>query len=164
MYDDRERIFFLDSVPRSKAYDRFEEVTMEGLTISQVARASNVPIETVRYYEKRGLITKPPRSESGYRMFSYETVEDIRLIKRAQEIGFTLEEIREILKIYKQDDYFPTSEMHQFAMAKVQEIEAKINQLQKFKALLESGTSRPSSTFPLPKSQCPLIQKCLEGD
>jgi DNA-binding transcriptional MerR regulator len=156
--------FFLDSVPRSKVYDRIEEVIMVGLTISQVAQSSNVPVETVRYYEKRGLIAKPPRSESGYRMFTQETVEDIRFIKRAQEIGFTLEEIREILRIYKRDDYFPTSEMYQFALEKVREIDAKIRQLQTFKALLESVTNRPPSTLPLPKSQCPVIQKCAERE
>lgn len=60
---------------------------MDGLTISQVAIRSNVHIETIRYYERRGLISKPPRSESGYRMFSHEAVEDIQFIWQAFYYG-----------------------------------------------------------------------------
>ncbi|MCQ6560250.1 MerR family DNA-binding protein [Paenibacillus mendelii] len=134
---------------------------MRTLTVSQVAAASNVRMETVRYYERRGLITKPPRSESGYRMFTQ--VEDIQFIKRAQEIGFTLEEIRGILNLYKSEEFLPSKEMHQLAQAKVQEIDEKINRLQQFKALLEQVTTCPVSMMPLPKSQCPVIQKCKGG-
>lgn len=53
---------------------------MEGLTIGQVARDANVNIETIRYYERRGLIFEPPRTESGYRKFPLEVVEDIKFI------------------------------------------------------------------------------------
>lgn len=137
---------------------------MDGLTISQVASRSNVNVETVRYYERRGLISKPPRSESGYRMFTQETVEDILFIKRAQEIGFTLEEIREILSLYKNENYLPIEDMYHLAQVKILEIEEKINQLQKFKSLLELVTKRPLSTLPLPKSECPVLQKCAEGE
>jgi MerR family mercuric resistance operon transcriptional regulator len=133
---------------------------MDGLTISQVASASNVKIETVRYYEKRGLISEPPRSESGYRMFTHEAVEDIKFIKRAQEIGFSLEEIRNVLSLYKNDDFISTKEMQQFALAKIQEIEEKINQLHNFKALLESVTNLPVTMLTLSKDQCPVILKC----
>jgi len=73
---------------------------MEGLTVSKVALKSNVCVETVRYYERRGLITKPPRSELGYRMYLDEVIEDINFIKRAQAIGFTLEEIKQLLTLY----------------------------------------------------------------
>jgi DNA-binding transcriptional MerR regulator len=132
---------------------------MDHFTISQVASACGVHIETVRYYERRGLIAKPARNESGYRMFTHETVEDIRFIKKAQEIGFTLEEIRELLIICKDDAYFPTNEMYEFSVAKIQEIDEKINQLQQFKALLERATSMPSSS----KVDCPVIQKFLGG-
>ncbi|WP_106767842.1 MerR family transcriptional regulator [Paenibacillus faecalis] len=137
---------------------------MDGLTISQVAIRSNVHIETIRYYERRGLISKPPRSESGYRMFSHEAVEDIQFIKRAQEIGFTLEEIRELLTIYRNEDYFPTHKMLQLALAKVEEVGKKISQLEQFKAVLESVTIRPTFMLPSSKSQCPIMKRCLEGD
>ncbi|MFF0826290.1 MerR family transcriptional regulator [Brevibacillus sp. NPDC003359] len=86
---------------------------MDGLTRSQVASEAKVHIETVRYYEKRGLIATTPRNESGYRMFPQQTVTDIQFIKRAQEIGFTLEEIKNLLSLYKNDEELPTQEMHQ---------------------------------------------------
>ena len=63
---------------------------MNGLTISQIAKASNVNIETVRYYERRGLISEPPRTESGYRMFHKDVIQDIKFIKRAQDLGFRI--------------------------------------------------------------------------
>ncbi|MGM0875813.1 MAG: heavy metal-responsive transcriptional regulator [Bacillota bacterium] len=131
---------------------------MKDLTVSQVAKAANVNIETIRYYEKRGLIPKPPRTESGYRMFSYETVEEIQFIKRAKDLGFTLEEIKTLLTICKDEEYFPTDEMYQFAILKVQEIEEKIQQLNNFKSLLELATKRPNSELPHPKNQCPIIK------
>jgi DNA-binding transcriptional MerR regulator len=78
---------------------------MEGLTISQVAKASNVNIETIRYYERRGLIPEPPRTNSGYRMFSYEVIRDIQFIKRAQDVGFTLEEIKKLLSASNTEEF-----------------------------------------------------------
>ncbi|TVX93825.1 MerR family transcriptional regulator [Paenibacillus agilis] len=133
---------------------------MVRLTISQVAAQSNVHLETVRYYERRGLIAKPYRNASGYRMFTQETVEDIQFIKRAQEIGFSLEEIRGLLTIYRQEDYFPTYELYQTALSKIQEIDEQIKRLSHFKATLEAVTQRPSSMHASSKLQCPILLKC----
>lgn len=58
---------------------------------------SGVSVDTVRYYERRGLIARPSRSNGGYRLFPHETIERIQFIKQAQEFGFSLDEIREIL-------------------------------------------------------------------
>jgi DNA-binding transcriptional MerR regulator len=66
---------------------------------------------------------------------SQQTVTDILFIKRAQEVGFTLEEIKNLLILYKKDEELPTQEMNQLALAKVEEIKKKISQLQHFKAL-----------------------------
>ncbi|EJL20608.1 MerR family DNA-binding protein [Brevibacillus sp. BC25] len=136
---------------------------MDGLTRSQVASEANVHMETVRYYEKRGLIAAAPRNKSGYRMFPHQTVTDILFIKRAQEIGFTLEEIKNLLSLYKNDEELPTQEMHQMALVKVEEINKKISQLQHFKSLLEEVTNRPPSMWSLSKEQCPIMQKCAKG-
>ncbi|GKU78896.1 MerR family transcriptional regulator [Paenibacillus sp. L3-i20] len=136
---------------------------MSGLTISQVAKASNVNIETVKYYERKGLISKPPRTESGYRMFPADTVEDIVMIKRAQAIGFTLKEIQQFLTIVKQETFYPTEEMYNFATLKVHEIENKISQLQSFKSMLEMVTKPANFSQPLPKDQCPVLKKLIKG-
>jgi len=72
---------------------------MKTFTIGQLSKASNVKVETIRYYEQRGLILKAPRRESGYRQFSEEDVKRLRFIKHAQLIGFTLNEISELLSL-----------------------------------------------------------------
>ncbi len=69
------------------------------MTIAQVARRAKVNPATVRYYEKRGLISTPHRRASGYRDYAEDHVRQIRFIKRAQEVGFTLREIRELLDL-----------------------------------------------------------------
>jgi len=66
---------------------------MSALTIGKVAEQSGVGVETVRFYERHGLIGEPPRTASGYRQFPESTVGRIRFIKRAQKLGFTLREI-----------------------------------------------------------------------
>ncbi|UVI27757.1 MerR family transcriptional regulator [Paenibacillus spongiae] len=133
---------------------------MEGLTVSQVARAAKVRIETVRYYERRGLIAMPPRTGTGYRMFASGTVDDIRFIKRAQQIGFTLEEIKSIIALYKKEEFLPTEDMYQFAAGKIQQIDEQIKKLQQFKSLMEIIAKRPAATQPVSASQCPVIQLC----
>ncbi|RJE90538.1 hypothetical protein D3P07_00030 [Paenibacillus sp. 1011MAR3C5] len=97
-------------------------------------------------------------------MFTHAAVEDIQFIERAQEIGFTLEEIKQVLSLYKNDDFISTEDMYRFALSKIQEIEDRIIQLQQFKALLESVTDFPLPKLPHFKEQCPVIQKCLGKD
>lgn len=67
--------------------------------IGQVARLANVTVDTVRYYERRGLLDNPTRSNSGYRQYDEHTVSTIGFIRRAQDFGFTLSEIRRLLDI-----------------------------------------------------------------
>ena len=72
---------------------------MERLTIGEVAKQAHVRIETLRYYERTGLVASPPRSESNYRLYPQETVRRVQFIKRAQELGFSLKEITELLAL-----------------------------------------------------------------
>lgn len=135
---------------------------MKGLTISQVAKASNVNIDTIRYYERRGLISEPPRSDSGYRMFPRQVIQDIEFIKRAQDLGFTLVEIKDLLSASNGDKEFHSEEMYNFASSKIKEIEEKIQNLNEIKFLLEDMAEKcPGSG--VPKSQCPILKKLSEG-
>ncbi|GED34783.1 MerR family transcriptional regulator [Brevibacillus centrosporus] len=135
---------------------------MNGLTISQVAKSSNVNIETIRYYERRGLISEPPRTDSGYRMFPPRVVQDIEFIKRAQDLGFTLEEIKDLLSASRGDEEFHSEEMHDFASGKIEEIEKKIRDLNEMKLLLEALVEKcPRSG--VPKNQCPIINQLTKG-
>lgn len=69
------------------------------LTIGALARRAHVPLDTVRYYERRGLLPEPPRTAAGYRQYPEDTVRRVTFIKRAQAMGFTLEEIAELLAL-----------------------------------------------------------------
>ena len=71
----------------------------EGLRSGQVAAAAGVNIETLRYYERRGLLAEPDRSPGGHRLYGAETVTTLRVIKAAQRLGFTLEEVAELLDV-----------------------------------------------------------------
>ena len=70
---------------------------METLTIGKVAKQADIGIETIRFYEREGLIEDPPRRASGYRQYPSDTVDRVRFIKRAKELGFSLKEIKELL-------------------------------------------------------------------
>jgi MerR family mercuric resistance operon transcriptional regulator len=72
---------------------------MEKLSIGELARQANVNIETIRYYERRGLISEPPRNKSGHRQYSHEAVKRTDFIKKCQTLGFSLKEIEEILEL-----------------------------------------------------------------
>lgn len=133
---------------------------MTGLTISQVANAANVNLETVRYYEKRGLIVKPPRTESGYRRFPKEAIERITFIKRAQELGFTLEEIKQLLWMSEQEN--DAEKVREFTAQKIQEIEAKIHDLMNMKETLEQLSEQCGGSGSS-MNQCPIIKAFNEG-
>lgn len=132
---------------------------METLTIGQLAKNAGVNIETIRYYERRGLIPEPPRRESGYRQYGPDFVVRIQFIKRAQELGFSLNEIAELLALRVDSDTV-CNEVRQRAEVKIANIEAKIQTLQQMKQALvtlvavcnENGTT----------SECPILET-LEG-
>src|SRR2546425_9199169 len=93
----------LDYIPRYMVYlvIRLVISRKEGwrmaLTISQVANAADVNIQTIRYYERRGLFPTPRRTPAGYRQYADDAVSRLRFIKHAQELGFSLQEIQELL-------------------------------------------------------------------
>ena len=131
------------------------------LTTGQLAKQAQVNIETVRYYERRGLIPEPKRRESGYRQYSRDIVSRIRFIKRAQELGFSLKEIDELLAL-RFDPTAPAIHVRQKAEAKVMDIDAKIASLQHMKhALLKLiGQCDGHGTV----NDCPIIEALEHGD
>lgn len=70
-----------------------------GVKTGQLARRAGVNLQTVRYYERRGLLAEPPRRDSGYRDYGPESVDALRFIKRAQQLGFTLSEVEQLLHL-----------------------------------------------------------------
>src|SRR5437870_12762034 len=97
---------------------------MQALTIGYLAKESGVNLETVRYYERRGLLPKPPRSASGYRLFPAEAARRLRFIRRAQELGFSLREFRELLAL-SDSPRAKNTEFRARSEVKIEDIEAK---------------------------------------
>lgn len=105
------------------------------LTIGDVATRAGVNIQTVRYYERRGILRKPRRSESGYRQYPIDTVRLIRFIKRAQDLGFTLEEIEELIAL-RQSPPRQREEARELAAKKMRDIDEKLARLQAMRSAL----------------------------
>ncbi len=128
---------------------------MENLTIGQLARRARVNVETIRYYERRGLIPEPPRSESGYRQYPDDTIARILFIKRAQELGFSLKEILELLTL-RVDPETTCRDVRRRAEDKIADIEEKIEKLQSMKHALKKLKDRCKGKGPT--SECPILE------
>lgn len=113
---------------------------MGGMTIGAVARAAGVGVETVRFYERSGLLPPPPRSAAGYRQFGPEAVRRIAALKRAQRLGFTLAEASELLALHEAPA--PCAEVERRARTKVAQIEEKIAALAAVRGTLLGLVSR----------------------
>ena len=125
------------------------------LKIGEVAERGGVNLQTIRYYERERLLPEPPRLESGYRMFPESTVRRVRFIKRAQEIGFSLGEIRELLSL-RMDAQRERTEVLTLAQAKMTDIDGKIRTLKEMKAVLNRLMERCSGCGPA--SECPILE------
>lgn len=110
---------------------------MTTLKIGELARQAGVGVETVRFYERQGLLDEPQRRDSGYRQYEPEAVDVLRFIRRAKELGFTLKEIKSLLAL-RLDTNATKKEVRQQAEAKVADIEARIADLQRMREALSS--------------------------
>lgn len=127
---------------------------MAGFTIGKVAKAAGVGVETVRFYERRGLIERPSSVSTSFREYPAEAVEQIRFIKRAQELGFTLAEISELLQLACTTTS-SRSDVKQLAQNKLSAIRKKIVDLQSIEATLSQLVKDCSGRGDL--SGCPII-------
>lgn len=110
---------------------------MHDMTIGQAARAAGVNVETVRYYERRGLIPRPPKpADGGFRRYAPSTVRCIRFIKDAQGIGFSLAEVSELLSLRVQPEA-TCRDVRRLAEQKRVEVQERLTQLQRIAAVLD---------------------------
>ncbi len=126
------------------------------LSTGDVAREAGVNIQTLRYYERRGLLQAPQRSEGGHRQYLAESVRLIRFIKRAQDLGFTLKEVEELL-VLRSARGRECSRVQRLASAKLTDVDEKITQLRAIRraisTLVESCASRGESLdCPIPEA------------
>ena len=131
------------------------------MTRGQVAYASGVTSETVRYYEERGLIPPPRRSPSGYRLYGAAYVERIRFVKRAQELGFTLSEAGGLLEVGLDAPDGGCGNVRAEALAKLADVEEKLRDLASIRdALRALADACPGAG---PRSECPILDTLRGG-
>ena len=100
----------------------------ETIRIGQVAERAGVNVQTLRYYERRGLLAKPRRLPSGYRTYSPEAVRVVRFIKNAQELGFTLHEIQELIRL-REARPRSRAKVRAMALVKIEDVDEKTRRL-----------------------------------
>lgn len=130
------------------------------LTRGEIAKRGGVNIETIRYYERRGLLPKPPRSASGYRLFSSDDARRVRFIKRAQELGFSLNEIGELLAL-RLSTKGTREGVRKLAEAKILDIKEKIKTLRAMEKSLASLTTACCGGDGA-LSECPILESFEE--
>nr|WP_249312932.1 Hg(II)-responsive transcriptional regulator [Lederbergia citrea] len=126
--------------------------------IGELAEKCGVNKETIRYYERVGIVSEPFRTDSGYRMYPSETVDRIRFIKRMQELGFSLSEIHKLLGVVDKDDE-RCMHMYDFVIQKIDEVQKKIKDLKKIEHMLINL----KECCPVEKSlfECPIIETLM---
>ena len=126
------------------------------MKIGQAATRAGVNVDTLRYYERRGLLAEPERRPSGYRDYPDETVPIVRFIKRAQDLGFTLNEIEELVGLRDGSNGKRRSEVRALAEAKIQDIDQKLARLQAMRSALSGLIKSCACTGGRP--DCPILE------
>lgn len=126
----------------------------ETLKIGRVAQEAGINLETVRFYERQGLLPKPPRNASGYRLYPADAVRRLKFIKRAQELGFSLREIGELLAL-RVSPLTSKAEIRRRTESKIADIESKIKILESMKQSLQKMAE--SCSLCASDSECPIL-------
>lgn len=132
---------------------------MSSMRTGEVARAAGVNVQTLRYYERRGLLAEPVRSNGGHRAYPVEAVTTLRVIKAAQRLGFTLSEVAELLELGRHRHGKPRPGLQERARVKLGEVEARIADLHAIRQTLKEaidagcddlGTCAETECCPIP--------------
>lgn len=129
---------------------------MDELSIGELARQANVHIETIRYYERRGLLAEPRRNKSGHRQYSTEAVRRTEFIKRCQSLGFSLKEIHEILELRITPES-TCADMQLRVTEKLADVNRKIDELARIRDALSRLLKKCSGKGPI--GNCPILEE-----
>jgi len=135
-----------------------EITTSRGYSIGELSRRTGVNIETIRYYEKSGIMPKPDRTEGGNRQFNHEQLKRLSFIKRSRELGFSIAEIRALLDMVDRED-FTCGEVHDLTTDHLATVEKKIADLRKLRRVLLDMTAK-CSQGDVP--DCPIVDTLFE--
>lgn len=132
---------------------------MSAMTIGRLARDAGVSIDTVRFYERRGLIAEPTRTLSNYRIYSADDVVLLRFIKKSKELGFSLSEIKDLLAL-RHDPSASKADVKQRTEGKIKNVRRKIEDLTHILAALEHLSASCDGQGPI--SDCPILDALQE--
>lgn len=127
--------------------------------ISEAAEQAGVNVQTLRYYERRGLLPKPPRRGSGYREFPDDAVRVVRFIKRAQDLGFSLGEVEQLLRLRRHSGR-NRDRIRAVAEEKIRQIERKIAELERMRRALKALVHSCHEGTAI---ECPIIEALDSG-
>ena len=137
---------------------------MGGLQIGDVAAQTGVSPPTIRYYESIGLLKEPSRSSAGYRRYAQSTVDELRFIRKAQALGFGLDEIAEIMKVCRAGKQ-PCAQVLELTQRHIDAVDERIRQLQQFRTYLadELAKWRARQTATTPDGLCGFIATAADA-
>lgn len=131
------------------------------LKVGEVARRAGVNIETLRFYEREGILPAPPRRESGCRSYAPETVATIRFIKRSQAVGLSLRDVRELLRL-RATPRASSARVRRLFEAKLAEVDRELQRLQALKEALDGLLGRCDGRGTV--ASCPIIEDLISLD
>ncbi len=130
----------------------------KGYLIGVLSRETGVNIETIRYYERIGIMPKPDRTPGGYRQFSQDELKRLTFVRKCRELGFSLREVRTLLELVD-SDHFSCGEIHELTVRHLRAIDEKMARLDKLKTVLTS-MSNQCSRGDVPA--CPIVDALFE--
>lgn len=133
----------------------------ELLTIGKLAKHSEVSIDSIRFYERKGLLEEPVRTESNYRLYSLNAAKRLRFIKKSQKLGFSLDEIQELLRL-SHDSTASKADIKRIAEDKIADIRARIQDLNRMLKALEQLDSCCDGHGPA--AECPILKSLAEPE
>ncbi len=131
---------------------------LQGITIGKLSKQTGCNIETIRYYERIGLLFEPPRTSGGYRIYDDDDLKRLNFIRRSRELGFTLKEVRELLGLVDGEDY-TCVEVKVITVAHLNDVRKKITDLRNLEGVLKDMVSQcDDGTVP----DCPVIDALFD--
>lgn len=134
-----------------------EDTTGRQLKIGEVSRLTGIGIEALRFYEKSGLLDRPGRTYSGYRLYDEDVLERLSFVKKAQILGFTLDEIKQLI-VHKRAGENPCEEVREIVKVRLEELDEKIKKMLQYRDELSAALSEWEETGEAEGHVCGLIE------
>lgn len=131
-----------------------------GYRIGEIATQTGVSVETLRYYEQRGLLHTPPRTGGGYRVYSHGALQQVRFIKQAQALGLTLEDIQQLVAGQRRRSHAPSCrKVRDLLTRRIDDIDTRIKELREFRRTLHAHlVACDEALTGAPEPPCPTIE------